>query len=115
MNIESLTTELLRLSALLDDALGYLRRSVGEYAAAEAAYRQEKAKAWLTAPAGTVAEKEAHVNGSTAELRKQRDLADGMRQAALEAVRSRRAQLSALQSIAAAHREEAAFDRTGPR
>lgn len=109
-----LTTEMLRLSKLLDDALAYLRRSSEEYAEAEAIYRVAKAKAWIETPTGTVAEREARINGATAGLRQKRDLADGMRQAALEAVRSRRAQLSALQTIANANREEAVLARTGP-
>lgn len=109
-----LTTEMLRLSKLLDDALAYLRRSSEEYADAEHVYREAKARAWVEAPEGTVMAREAWVNGTTAAIRRRRDLADGMRQAALEAVRSRRAQLSALQTIANANREEAALARTGP-
>jgi hypothetical protein len=49
------------------------------------------------------------------DLRHRRDLADGQRLAALEACRSRRTQLSALQSLLAAHKSEADFARTGPR
>lgn len=113
-DIAGLTAELLRLSKLLDDALSYLRRSTAEYADAEHAYRQGKARAWLDQREGTVPEREAWVNGLTADLRRKRDLAEGMRQAALEAVRSRRAQLSALQTIAGAAREEAMLARTGP-
>lgn len=104
----------MRLSKLLDDALSYLGRQVREYADAEQTYRQAKARAWVEAPAGTVPEREAHVNGLTAEERRAKDLAEGMRQAALEAVRSRRAQISALQTLANQRREEAAFARTGP-
>lgn len=115
MNLPELTAELLRLSALLDDALGYLRRSTVEYAEAEHAYREAKARAWIEVPPGTVAEREARINGATAGLRKTRDLADGMRHAAIEAVRSRRAQLSAIQTLSNAHREEAALARTEPR
>lgn len=114
MNAAEITDEMIRLSRLLDDALSYLSRQVKEYAEAEHAYRMGKAKAWLESPAGTVPERESFVNGVTADLRKPRDLADGMRQAALEAVRSRRAQLSALQTAANAHREEAGLARYGP-
>lgn len=114
MNLPELTTELLRLSRLLDDALSYLRRATEEYAEAEAIYRVAKAHAWIEVASGTVPEREAAVNGSTAVLRQKRDLADGMRQAALEAIRSRRGQLSAVQTLANAYREDAAFSRTGP-
>lgn len=75
----------------------------------ENAYREGKAKAWVEAPEGTVPEREAWLNGVTAHLRQQRDLADGRRQAALEAVRSRGAQLSACQTLPNAHRAEAEF------
>jgi hypothetical protein len=114
LNLPDLYAEMIRLSGLLDDALNYLGRQTKEFAEAEADYRHAKARAWVEAPKGTVPEREAWVNGVTADQRKRRDLADGMRQAGLEAVRSRRAQLSALQTISNAHREEAALARTGP-
>lgn len=113
MNLTEAADEMHRLSALLDDALAFLKRQTKELAEAERLYRKQKAEAWLTAPAGTVPEREAFVNGSTADLRQARDLADGMRTAALEAVRSRRTQISALQSLLAAHREEAGLVRFG--
>lgn len=114
MTFEEIAAEMFRLSKLLDDGLAYLGRQAKEFANAEAAYREAKAKAWLEAPAGTVPEREAWVNGRTAQLRRERDLADGMRQTGLEAVRSRRAQISALQSVLARDRAEAEFARTGP-
>lgn len=49
-----------------------------------------------------------------ADARRVRDLAEGMRQAGLEAVRSRRAQISALQSLLSADRSEMEIARTGP-
>ena len=105
--------EMRRLSRLLDQGLAALRDQSRELAEAEREYRRAKALAWVEAPAGTVPEREAWVNGHTAELRYARDLADGVRQAALEAVRSRRTQVSALQTLLNADREEAAFARTG--
>ncbi len=109
-----------RLSVLLDGCLRVLKEQVGTYANAEAAYRKGKAQAWIVAPRFhedtkvTAGEREAWVDGETADLRHARDVADGMRQAALEAVRSRRSQISALQSLLAGHREEVALARTGP-
>ena len=85
-----------------------------ELAEAEHDYRLAVAQAFVSAPDGTVPEKEAWVNGRCAAARRRRDLADGLRQAALEAVRSRRTQVSALQSLLAAERVEAEFARTGP-
>lgn len=101
-----------RLSGLLDAGLKALREAARDYAAAESAYRRTRARALLEAGAGTVAEREAVADLQSSDERFARDTADGMRTAALEAVRSRRQQLSALQSLLAAHREEAAYDRT---
>lgn len=105
-------SEARRLSSLLDAGLKALREAARDYAAAEADYRKQRARALLQSTAGTVSEREAVADLDAAEARLARDTADGMRTAALEAVRSRRQQLSALQSILAAHREEAAYDRT---
>ena len=106
--------EVRRLSRLLDQGLTALRDQARELADAENDYRLAKAQAWVSAPEGTVPEREAWVNGSTAPQRHRRDLADGLRQAALEAVRSRRTQLSAVQSLLAAERAEAEFAARGP-
>ncbi len=114
MNASEMAQEGRRLTALLDDALGYVRRQVQEAAEAERVYRKDKAEAWLRAPSGTVAEREAWVNGVTADARFRRDLADNMRRAGMEAVHSRRAQISLLQSVANAYRAEAEMCRTGP-
>jgi hypothetical protein len=101
-----------RLSALLDAGLKALREASRDYAQAEHDYRRARATALLESPSGTVAEREASADLHSADQRLARDTADGMRTAALEAVRSRRQQLSALQSLLAAHREEAAYGRT---
>lgn len=109
--------EMQRLSRQLNDALTLLHGQVNAYAAAEADYRRGKARAWAECPKekGTIAaEREAMVDAATSDLRQVRDLADGMRQAALEAVRSRRAQISALQTLMNGYRAEAEFARTGP-
>jgi hypothetical protein len=115
MNVEMLTEEALRLSGLIDKGVAALAQASVTFADAEHHYRLAKAKAYLSSPDGTVAEKEAHVYELVGDLRHARDLADGQRVAALEAVRSRRGQLSALQSLLAAHKSEADFARTGPR
>ena len=106
--------EMRRLSQQLDEALADLEAQVTEYADAERCYRQAKAMAWVSTAKGTVAEREAVVNSVTSDERHRRDLADGMRQAALESVRSRRAQISALQTLMNGHRAEAEYVRTGP-
>ncbi len=115
MEIETLTAEAMRLSGLLDKGILALRDASVAYAHSEHAYREKKSMAYLETESGTVAEREAHVYAIMGEYRLRRDLADGERLAALEAVRSRRTQLSAVQSLLAAHKSEADFARTGPR
>lgn len=107
---EALTAEAWRLSGLLDKGVSALREAAVAYAEAEHAYRRAKAEAYLTT-VGTVAEREAQTYGMVGDLRAARDMADATRLAALEAVRSRRTQLSALQSVLAAHRSEAELAR----
>lgn len=110
-DLATLTAEAWRLSQLLDKGLAALREAAVAYAEAEHEYRERKAHAYLETEHGTVAEREAHVYALVGDFRRRRDLADGQRLAALEAVRSRRAQLSALQSILAAHRSESELAR----
>lgn len=120
LDLEDATKELRRLSRLLDDGLAALRSYAQEYADAEMNYREAQAKAWLVAPrliGGTkitTGEREAWVNGETRAQRRTRDYADDMRKAALEAVRSRRGQISAWQSLLAAERAEMEMSRYGP-
>ena len=103
-----------RLSKLLDEALAYLAQQVHLASESERDYRKMQGEMILRAPAGTVLEKDAWLKAECADARFTRDLADGMRQAALEAVRSRRTQVSLLQSFLAGEREEMALTRTGP-
>ena len=111
MDLEHLTAEAWRLSQLLDKGIAALREAGVEYANAEHRYREAKAMAYLETESGTVAEREAHTYAIMGEHRHRRDIADGHRVAALEAVRSRRAQLSALQTIIGAHRAETELAR----
>jgi len=111
MDLEALTAEAWRLSQLLDKGIMALRDAAVAYAEAEHEYRSQNAMAYLETESGTVAEREAHVYALVGDYRRRRDLADGQKLAALEAVRSRRAQLSAVQSILSAHRAEAELAR----
>lgn len=108
----AIVDEVRRVTDLIDDALRDLRLASREYADAEHAYRQARAKAWLAAR-GTVNERESMVELRCGEIRYARDLAEGLRAAAVESIRSRRAQLSALQSLLAASRAEVELARTG--
>lgn len=119
-SLEDFAREFDRLSRLLDGAHRLVREQIYALAEAEAEYRKAKAEAWVECPPAdraewTAARREAWVDRETAEQRRKRDIADGMRHAGLEAVKSRRTQISALQSLLAARREEVAFDRTVPR
>lgn len=106
MLLEEMMTEARRLSGLIDAGVRALHESAQQVAHAEHAYRKAKAAAWLTVDGELAKDREAQVDAVTADLRRDRDLAEGGRLAALEALRSRRTQLSALQSLLAATRSE---------
>lgn len=114
VNLADAETELRRLSGLLDQALNYYGGQVKASAAAEEAYLLEKARAWVKYVTGTAAERAALVDAATAAHRRERDLAEGLARAGLKAIRSRRSQISAWQTLMAGHRSEAEFIRTGP-
>ena len=113
MTLDELAAEARRLSELLDRGVGALRDAARQYADAEHAYRLAHAQAYLQTE-GTVGEREAQTYIQVGGLRRDRDYADAIRAAALEAVRSRRTQLSAVQSLLAANKAEADFARTTP-
>ena len=108
-----LNRELLRLSALLDEALRAMRDRGRLAAERERDYRLARAKAWLTAE-GTAGQKADEVNATTANERYARDIAESDTKAAGEAVRNYRQQLSCLQTISAAERAERELARYGP-
>lgn len=104
--LTDLIGEARRLSTLIDRGVDALRTSAKELARAENAYRHARARAWMQVDGDLAKEREAMVDGATADLRMARDVAEGQRQAAIEALRSRRAQLDALRSILSATRSE---------
>lgn len=111
MTLTEMIHESERLSALIDSGIATLVKTSNDMAHAEHALRKATAVAWAEAPSGTVPFKEAWVESATADEKLAFDLAESGRYNALEAVRSRRAQLSAIQSIMAAHRAEAELVR----
>lgn len=113
MTYQELSDEMVRLSALLDQAQAELLAKVREAAETEHEYRLARSSAFLSA-SGTVAEKEAHTDQACASKRRDRDIAEGLKVAALEQIRSARAQLSACQTLASAHKAEAELARSGP-
>lgn len=114
MTVAELTPMLIEAAHALDNALHELEGLSQDWAAAERDYRAAKAAAYLTAEGSTVAEREANAEPRLSSLRYARDLAEGLKVSALEAVRSRRTQVSAIQTLTNLAREEAAFARTGP-
>lgn len=112
-SVLDLTTEMLRLSAALDQAQANLESCTRNEAVVENEYRKARANAYL-ATSGTVGEREAAVDKAVSNERYEAHLAAGLSKAALESVRNHRAQLSVLQTVANAVREEISFSRTGP-
>lgn len=112
MNAAELNAQLLDAVQILRDSMSELEARSRKYAEAERDYRRGKATAYL-ASSGTVSEREARAENAINELRFERDMADGLKTSALEAVRSNRGVVSAVQSLAALYRAEAEFDRTG--
>ena len=108
--------ELTRMSRLLDDALSYARRAAEEYSVADDDYRCQHALAFVSAKdAGkTDAAAKALADLATKGVRQRARLAEQMAQVSLEAIRARRAQLSALQTGGAALRAELELARYGP-
>lgn len=113
MNAHDLNTQLLDAVERLRRSQDELEKQVVEYAAAEKRYRAAKATAYL-ATTGTVAEREARAEKAINEDRFLRDMAEGLKMSALEAVRGNRTVVSAVQTLAGLYKEEAAFGRTGP-
>ena len=107
MNLTEMISESERFSRLIDAGIESLVKASKDMAHAEHALRVASALAWAKAPSGTVPFKEAWVEAECAGEKLQFDLAESQRYNSLEAVRSRRAQLSAIQSIMAAYRAEA--------
>lgn len=112
--------EMLRLSRLIDAGIESSKDNAVRLADSENEYRKAKAQAWVKCPrdeAGerewTAKRREAWVDGEVADLRRSRDLAEAMRDAAREAVRARQTQLSAWQTLVKAHQAEAEFSRVG--
>jgi hypothetical protein len=102
---DDLQNELRRLCLHLETAQGQLKTASLYYAKKESAYRKAKALAYLSVD-GTVEARKAKVDEKCGDERQTAYLARAAREAALENVKSIRAQLSALQSIAASVRSE---------
>ena len=114
MNFDEMQTEALRLCRLIDQGVAAMVNAGEQLAVAEHNYRKARAVAWDEITDGTAGHREALVDGTTADLRMIRDKAEAARRGAIEAVRARQGQLSALQTLMSAYRAEAEFVRTAP-
>lgn len=111
-DIQELNAELIRLSHGLDEAQANLVSAVKAEAESERDYRLARSIAYLKTQ-GTVAEREAIVDKELFDTRYHAQVSAGLAKAALEAVRNHRSQMSALQTIAGAAKEELKLARTG--
>lgn len=107
-----LVTKMLEASRALDDALAELNESVHRHATAERRSKTAMANAYL-ATEGTVQARAAHVDKVTELEQYEATLAEGLWKAAQLNVRSKQAQLSALQSVASSVKAEAELARVG--
>lgn len=114
LSLSQIETEMRTYSALLDKALDECREQAKKAADAERTYRKAKSQAWIeSVDLKMLAEaKKALVDAASSDERYERDLAEGLKVTAIEALRSHRAQLSCLQSLLNAHKSEAEFVRT---
>lgn len=114
MTPQEAEAQMRHLSGKIQSGIEELAKRSREWAQAEMVYRQAKAQMWLQESEGTAAFRAAQVDGKSADLRYARDLADGLRDSAREALRARRTELSALQSVLAAYKAESEMSRYGP-
>ena len=113
MTLAELMSEAFRLSSKIDEGVRHLNGCAIDSANAEHSYRLARAKAWQDTD-GTAKQREDAVNAATADERRVRDLAEAGRQASLEALRSRRQQLSAVQTLVSALKSELEHSHYGP-
>lgn len=119
-SMAELVEEMYRLSSKVDEALGELYSANQEYAVKDNEYRMAKARSLLRisaerkteVPKPTVDILNALAELEVEEHRLDAKIAEGLKEAAIEAVRGARAQLSALQTVANALRQEMEFSRT---
>lgn len=106
--------ELVRLSRELLTAVDELKRDAQDAARKGNDYRRAKALAFLDIQTGTVPEKQAKVDKACTDKRLEAHLAEAIKEASVERVRSLRTVISAYQSFCSGYRAEAEFGRTGP-
>ena len=108
--------KLLEFSQLLDDAIEAADDAAEEYAEADDDYRVSHARAFIKAKDGGATDQlaKAMADLATEGIRKRARLSEALSKNRLEAVRSRRAQLSAIQTGGNALKAELDMARYGP-
>lgn len=114
-SLRNLNTDLQSTSKELLAECDALATTARDYAVKENAYRFAKATAMLKAEGKTVDLKKAEVDLITERERLAAHISEGILDSTRERVRSLRAVLSALQTIAGSYKAEAEFYKTGPR
>lgn len=118
-NSERLEADLRSTSIQLLEECDAQANAARDYAMKENDYRMAKAiqllKLGTGKETGTVDYKKAQVDQITERERLAAHIAEGILDSTRERVRSLRAVLNAIQTIAGIHKVEANFDRTGPR
>lgn len=112
-SLHELIRELDKRCQMVDAAVLFLTEQSVLWAEAEHEYRKHKATAILEV-SGTVQEREAQAEQKIGRFRYERDKTLALKEAAMESLRSRRAQLSAVQSICNAVKAEMELGGKGP-
>ena len=112
-DLATIHQDMMHFSASINESLDELRTRAVESAELDASLKRHWSAAFLCAE-GTVRERECHADQETADRHQRALIARALEKSATEAVRSRRQQLSAMQTLASAHKAEAEFVRTAP-
>ena len=114
LNLAEIEKEIMQRSHQLDAGINALNTAARAYAEADHTYKKLYAEAFLTSEGAGVMREQVATKAAL-QARYEANLAEGVMKSAAAAIQARRAQISALQSLLAAHKAEADFDRVGPR
>ena len=112
LNLAEIEKEIMQRSHQLDAGINALNTAARAYAEADHTYKKLYAEAFLTSEGAGVMREQVATQAAL-QARYEANLAEGVMKSAAAAIQARRAQISALQSLLAAHKAEADFARTG--
>jgi hypothetical protein len=113
VNVAELASRMTSAKRDIDEAFDTYEKAIIEDAEADRAAKIAKASAYLAA-SGPVAERQASVDQTTADVQYRARLAEGLKRSAGMAVDSKKQWLSALQSIASLSKAEAQLAKWEP-